>query len=203
MWSAGEEAARYRVYRNGQPVGETIREQFPLPDATPPTLAEYQVQALDADGAASFLSAPVRVVRGEAVQIVEPQAEGEVQHEGYTGEGYVVLEKGTGPLRLRIDVAEGGRYALAARYANGSGPVNTGNKAALRTLRVDGGEAGVLVMPQRGDGVWDDWGYSNPVPLHFSEGEHILQLVFTPEDENMNLDVNRALLDHLRLTPLE
>lgn len=39
-------------------------------------------------------------------------------------------------------VACGGVYAVDARNANGSGSINTDARAAIRTLRVDGRDAG-------------------------------------------------------------
>ncbi len=73
---------------------------------------------------------------------------------------------------------------------------------AVRTLRVDGRAAGVLVMPQRGSGRWDDWGYSNPLVVWLAAGRHVLSLMWTPLDENMNRHVSTALIEHLRVTPL-
>jgi hypothetical protein len=91
-------------------------------------------------------------------------------------------------------------YLVEPRYANGSGPINTDAKAAIRTLRVDGREAGVLVMPQRGTDRWTDWGYGTALRVRLAPGAHTLTLAFTPLDENMDGRVNTALLDHLRLT---
>jgi hypothetical protein len=89
------------------------------------------------------------------------------------------------------------------RYANGSGPVNTDNKAAIRTLRVNGDRIGPIVMPQRGPDLWDDWGYSNPQRVALAAGTHTVTLVFTDSNRNMNGTVNAANLDHVRLTRLE
>jgi len=56
------------------------------------------------------------------------------------------------------------------------------------------------VMPQRGAGVWNDWGYSNPVHVRLPAGTHTLQLRYTDLDENMNRETNAAHLDHVRIT---
>ncbi|HUE96712.1 MAG TPA: hypothetical protein VMN39_08635, partial [Longimicrobiaceae bacterium] len=61
---------------------------------------------------------------------------------------------------------------------------------------------GALVMPQRGTDLWTDWGYSNPVRVRLSVGPHVLTIAYTERDRNMSLEINDALLDHVRLTPL-
>ncbi len=205
QWDAVPDAVGYEVYRNGQPVAMTEEARFPVEAGE--KLAEYQVQALGASGWPSFLSAPVRVGDESAVRIVQAEAasaaEAEQEHEGYTGEGYLRLTKEENTtVEIPVEVEEAGAYAIAVRYANGSGPVNTDNKAALRRLRVDGRRVGPIVMPQRGDGQWNLWGYSNPQRVRLGAGRHTFTLTLTPSDENMNLEVNTALLDHIRLTRL-
>jgi hypothetical protein len=68
---------------------------------------------------------------------------------------------------------------------------------------VDGKEAGVMVFPQRGIGEWSDWGYSNPLQLILSKGEHTISLEYKEWNENMNGYVNQAMIDELRLVPIE
>ena len=92
---------------------------------------------------------------------------------------------------------------MEPRYANGSGPINTDAKAAIRTLSVGGDDIGVLVMPQRGTDRWTDWGYGTGLRLELPAAEYTLRLLLlSPQDENMDGRVNTALLDHLRLTRL-
>ncbi|MFS6555600.1 hypothetical protein VPJ68_09015, partial [Parabacteroides distasonis] len=86
--------------------------------------------------------------------------------------------------------------------ANGNGPINTENKCAIRTLSVDGHRIGTIVMPQRGAGNWNDWGMSNTLQVRLTPGTHTLSLQFLPENENMNLRVNHALLDRFHLRRL-
>jgi hypothetical protein len=166
--------------------------------------AEYQVQAVDAAGIGSFLSEPLRREATGSVTLARPVgAPLEREHSGYSGAGYVRLTRGQNlRVELPLRLACGGEYLVDARYANGSGPVNTDSKAAIRTLRVDGREAGVLVMPQRGSGHWDEWGYGTPLRLTLAAGAHRLLLEYTALDENMDRHENTALLDHLRLTRL-
>ena len=166
-------------------------------------LVEYQVLALDSTGLASFLSEPVRVVPPAAEWTVKPAGVLERTYAGYTGGGYLRLEVARNTtVRLPVRVSAAGTYAVDARYANGNGPVNTDDKVAVRTLVVDGDTAGVLVMPHRGVNAWTDWGWTNAVQVPLTAGEHVLTIVYTPLDENMNRRVNTALLDHLRVTRL-
>jgi hypothetical protein len=65
-----------------------------------------------------------------------------------------------------------GRYSLDFRYANGNGPIAAGAKAAIRSLEVDGVGVGAVVIPQRGDRLWTDWGYSNGIPIDLNPGRH-------------------------------
>lgn len=120
---------------------------------------------------------------------------------GYTGAGYAVLTRTENrALTLKFKVPKAGRYALDFRYANGSGPVNTDNKCALRTLKLDGKEVGPVVMPQRGAGDWSDWGWSNTHLVELKAGAHSATLSFEPGDENMNVEgINTALIDYLRV----
>jgi hypothetical protein len=112
------------------------------------------VLAVDSSGSQSFLSAPVEVLSSAGKIEVEAEEGREArrnQYEGYSGSGYLRLERDENRvLDYRVKVARAGRYAIKFRYANGNGPVNTENKCAVRTLRLDGHHVGALVMPQPG-----------------------------------------------------
>ena len=200
-WAPVPGAGRYVVHRDGAPVDTVTATTYPVRAGA--VLAEWQVAALDAAGLASFLSEPVRVIAPGAARTVKPSGALERAHAGHTGAGYLRLERGRHVVvRLPLRVARAGWYAIDARYANGSGPVNTEDMAAVRTLLVDGDTVGVLVMPQRGVDRWSAWGWTNVHVVRLAEGAHVLTLALTPRDENMNGRVNTALLDMLRLTPV-
>ncbi|HKP75634.1 MAG TPA: hypothetical protein VJT67_08830 [Longimicrobiaceae bacterium] len=198
-WAPVPGAARYDVYRNGRMAGSTRTPSFTVDLAH--ELTEYQVMAVDAAGVGSFLSEPARQGFDGVSVSVPAGAPLEREHEGFNGAGYVRLtrEQNTA-VRIPVRVACAATYEIAARYANGSGPVNTDAKAAIRTLRVDGRPVGVLVMPQRGVNAWSDWGYSTSVRVSLTPGEHEVVLEYTPLDENMDRHENTALLDHLQVT---
>ena len=52
-------------------------------------------------------------------------------------------------------------------------------------------------MPQRGVANWNDWGLSNGVLVDLTPGSHTLTVEYLPEDENMNIKTNHALLDRV------
>jgi len=88
---------------------------------------------------------------------------------------------------------------VSFRYANGSGPINTDNKCAVRTLFIDGKQVAAVVMPQRGKDDWSNWGYSSGSIVSLSKGRHTFELRFEPQNENMSPAVNRVILDSMRL----
>jgi hypothetical protein len=199
-WEAIPEVQSYRIYRNGAPHDTTTATRYPLPNA-PASLAEYQVLAVGPTETASFRSEPVRHVAPPAVDTVQVPGPLKREYAGYTGEGYRPLRTDASTtVEMTITVEEPGTYALDVRYANGSGPINTDNKCAVRTLAVDGDRIGPIVMPQRGDGVWTDYGYSQPLHVGLAAGTHSVTLTYTASNKNMNGAVNAANLDHLRVT---
>ncbi len=209
-WAAVENAVGYVLYQDGQrgpDLGAATKYGLPA-TANAPALSYYQVLAVDADGRESFLSEPVEVVVPGARQHVKPTAgltktgPGQSQLPGFTGGGFVLLPKEASPLSFEVRLKEAGRYEVEIRYANGSGPVNTDNKCALRTLYADGQRVGPIVMPQRGAGEWANWGYSNALRVPLTAGVHRLELRYDgATDANMNAEgINTALIDELRLT---
>jgi len=105
-------------------------------------------------------------------------------------------------ITIPVKVAKDGNYAIDWRYANGNGPINTENKCATRILCIDGQQVGVSLFPHRGTNEWNNWGWSNATVIPLKAGVHILTLEFSDAVENMNIHVNQALLDQLRVTKL-
>ncbi len=54
-------------------------------------------------------------------------------------------------------------------------------------------------FPQRGTGLWNEWGWTNTVQTYLTAGEHGLTLEFLPQNYNMNMLGNQAMADALRL----
>lgn len=198
-WNPIEYIGHYVVLRDGQPVDTTRQTSY---KATVP--GEYQVIGVSPDGVPSFASEPRSNTLRMVLQMPESSTSmtsSEVSYapegalEGFTGTGFVEIDHNSRPVSVSFDVPEAGEYAVSVRYANGNGPVNTENKAAIRTLSVDGDRAGILVMPHRGVANWNDWGSSNSVIAPMAAGRHSITIDYRPENENMNLGTNHALID--------
>ncbi len=52
-------------------------------------------------------------------------------------------------------------------------------------------------MPHRGVGNWSDWGNSNSLLVPLKAGRHSLTIDFRPENNNMNINTNHALIDQI------
>jgi hypothetical protein len=57
-------------------------------------------------------------------------------------------------------------------------------------------------MPQRGNNEWSNWGYTNGMRIWLTAGEHTLTIAYREANRNMDLAVNSALLDHVRVARL-
>lgn len=203
-WNPIEYITEYKVIKDGKEFLRTRQTELELTQA-----GDWQVIGVGADGIEGFASEP----RSNRAVIVydlpggsDTVGSAEACYKPPTVEGYngsfVEVDSKSEPFSYMINVPEKGTYSINVRYANGNGPVNTENKAAVRTLLVDGHKAGTLVMPQRGAGNWDDWGFSTGVHVMLEAGQHTLTIEMRPEDENMNLDTNHALLDRIMIRNL-
>ncbi|OON68400.1 glycogen debranching protein [Hymenobacter sp. CRA2] len=203
-WAPVEGAKAYQVLHNGEFAARTTETEFGVP--APTAYTEYQVLAVDAQGYESFASEPLAIEVNRFRQLVELETAATKSgkpYPGATGRGFVEISHTVNRrLTVRVPVPAAGLYALDFRYANGNGPINTSNKCAIRTLRRGPQRLGTVVLPQRGVGEWSDWGYTNPIVVELPQGTHTLTLDFDPANENMNGEVNQAMLDHLRLTRL-
>jgi hypothetical protein len=160
--------------------------------------AEYQVSAVDAHGRESFLSDPIEI---NSDPIIVRSREGAPEHATVAEDaGAIQLDRDQRTkISLQVTVPVARRYDIKFRYSNGSGPINTDNKCGVRTLFVDGQRVGVIAMPQRGEMQWSKFGFSSVQSVNLNRGRHVIELRFEPEDQNMNPDVNRVLLDSVYL----
>lgn len=202
-WNPIEYIGHYEVILNGKRVAKTRQTSYALTEQ-----GEWQVIGVSEAGVESFASEP----RSNADRfVVEMSGEktsmksAEISYQpltpiaGYNGNGFVETDHSTAAISVTIDVPADGEYAFSLRYANGNGPVNTENKCAIRTLTIDGNKIGTVVMPHRGVANWDDWGMTNEVKTELKAGKHTLCIEYRPENENMNLSTNHAIVDCVKL----
>ena len=200
-WNPIEYIGSYIVLKDGKEVARTRQTQYPLT-----TAGEWQVIGVAGDGTQGFASEPRSNRLRHATDFageVTTLSSAEVSYQpseaiaGYNGAGFVETDRNMPSRAVTIDVPEAGVYSISVRYANGNGPVNTENKAAIRTMAIDGAKVGTVVMPQRGVANWNDWGMSNGVQVSLTPGKHTVVIEYRPEDENMNIATNHALLDRV------
>lgn len=198
-WNPLEYSEKYIVLRDGERIAETRQTSFPAD-----VQGEYQVIGVWHGGVEGFASEPRSnrpVSRLQAADRATVMTSKEVSYqpeqplEGFTGDGFVEVDRSTGPVTVEFDALADGTYSFAVRYANGNGPVNTENKCAIRTVSVDGKRIGIIVMPHRGVANWNDWGMSNYLQTPLKAGKHTVTIDFRPENANMNGATNHALID--------
>ncbi len=198
-WNPIKGAMSYHIYENGKVIETTTSTSYPIISTH---LKEYMVSAIDADNFESFISEPIlnsykTVMKFELEDFVSKANLGYVN---YSGKGYIELSNAKNKnISISINIPEAGEYYLDFKYSNGSGPWNTDNKCALRSLYLNKDYVGAVVLPQRGLDEWSDWGYTNSYKVHLNKGKNELKLTLENWNINMNVEVNTAMLDFLRV----
>lgn len=206
-WNPIEYIASYDIVRDGRVIDNVTTTNY---DASTP--GEYMVIGVAGDGTRGFASEPlsnrpvtVIVPSGRTSTITSTEVAYQPKHPltGSSDGCFVEIDQLSAPVSATFDAPEDGTYSVRVRYANGNGPVNTENKAAIRSLNVDDKLAGTIVMPHRGVANWNDWGLSANVNIPLTKGQHTLSIVMRPEDRNMNLHTNHALIDNIQITRIK
>jgi Bacterial alpha-L-rhamnosidase 6 hairpin glycosidase domain len=200
IWNNVDGVMTYRVYKNGIKINEVKNNFIKFnQDET----AEYSVSSIDSAGYESFVSEPILVTKPTNVSIWPAEkvaSKSDLPYTNYTGEGFVEISVDQNNMIIfNCEMEQGGIYLVDFRYSNGSGPWNTDNKCAIRSLYCNDMYTETMVFPQRGNGEWSDWGMSNATKVKLTAGINQLKLVYEPWNINMNVDINTAMLDHLRL----
>ena len=174
-----------------------------LMDISLPEMDGYAVcehlRDIDKNKVPSFASEPIIVYdkRNEkTIELEDYIQQSDNKYNNYQGKGYVETNNSVNTnITLPFSANKSGVYTLKFRYANGNGPVNTENKCAIRSLKVDGSTAGTTVFPQRGANEWSNWGYTNSIQIKLSKGKHLFEINLETKNENMNTEINQALID--------
>jgi len=202
-WNSIEGVAMYRILKNGKQWNETKATSCMIPSNE---YGEFQVEAIDKNNIHSFAGEPVEIYAESSIQFYEIEKYlpvSNLPYHGFSGTGFVEISRTINrTVNIDINISLEGLYAIDWKYSNGNGPTNTENKCALRTLFVDDTRIGAQIFPQRGIKEWSNWGFSNAVQVQFRSGLHHVRLEFMPENENMNIDINQAMLDYLRVVKL-
>lgn len=204
-WEAIPGAVSYTVYKNGVKLKTIDTKSFEV--SGDDAFTEYKVTATDADGFESFSSEPLIVYPKSGEQILEMEnyaPKSDLPYSNYSGKGFVetTMLQNTN-IRIPVTVAEAGKYLIDLRYSNGTGPWNTDNNCAIRSLYVNDAYNGVMVLPQRGTGEWSDWGFSNSRIVELTKGKNTIEINFENWNINMDGQINDAMLDYVRLICIE
>lgn len=202
-WEDVSGAVAYNIYRNGSLVKNTDATKAETNDDE---FVEYQVSAVDQFGIESFLSEPIQILNNSKSNIFQFEdfvRKSPRPYTNHSGSGFVETSLNSNAnIRLRFSVKESGSYLLDLRYSNGTGPWNTDNNCAMRTLYINEEQVGTMVMPQRGKDEWSDWGYSNSYKVELSKGLNQFDLILEDWNTNMDGEINEAMLDYFRLIKL-
>jgi hypothetical protein len=202
-WNIVEGAVSYRILFNGLLIGNTNSITYPI---IANKYGEYQVIALDKKQVPSFASEPISFYNNKTTQLIDAENTNPIsnlKYPGFNGKGFVETSKTVNnTLQFQVEIMEDGIYAVDFRYANGNGPTNTENKCAFRTLVINNEAKGTIILPQRGVKEWSNWGFSNSVQSSLKKGHYLVQLSLKDFNDNMNLEINQAMIDLIRITKL-
>lgn len=144
----------------------------------------YSLVAVDKNGISSEMSKPILISPEHSSQTYEAE-EGEYSPEnfeataaGFTGTGYVVdfLAKKT-DLKLTVEAPETGRYQISMIY-NNYGDATSGQDCGIRSVYVDGKDAGTMVFPI----VKFDFQQSPYLFVYLEKGTHTIEIRYNPDD---------------------
>jgi len=203
-WNKIDNAKSYVIIKNGKVWKQTNSSSIKISTRK---YYEYQIVAVDSNNFNSFASEPVQTRNTKyhyTIELEDLVCGFSNKNNNFQGNGYVEISKlNNTTIAVPVYIHQSGLYSIYFRYANGNGPVNTENKCALRTLKINGKNAGVFVFPQRGTNEWSNWGYSNYIQIKLAKGKNLIELVFNPLNENMNSEVNQAFIDAVTLLKID
>lgn len=199
-WNDTSVNISYKILQNGKLLKETSDTSLKIDTNK---YGDYQIIAVANNKTESFASEPFQVYPAANEQIIQIEdfvSKSNKPYQGFTGKGFVEISKTENrKIDFDINLTEDGNYILDVRYANGNGPINTENKCAFRTISIDNKNSLTLVFPQRGKEEWSNWGWSNSIKVPLTKGLHHVEISFENWNENMNGEINQAMLDCVRL----
>lgn len=196
-----EKDVTYDIYINGKKTGTAKNDKVEIKNVDKYTTVNVVPVGKEFTG---FMSRTKEIIPEGAMTLYQFEnvapAGTELVPEKYSDKFVETTTEKNTDITFAVKVEKAGTYLIDLRYANGNGPINTDNKCAIRTLIVNNHEAGAIVMPQRGYGEWLSTGFSNMLQVELLSGKNMIQIKYvTPQNANMNGDVNTALLDYMRI----
>lgn len=196
-----QKGVRYALVTSGKASPPSTDTVFPLPDKAAYTVTSVMPVGPETNG---FISRPRETIPPENVHIYQCEefaAPGTRYIDGKRGRDFVeITTHSNTDISIPVMAPAAGVYYIDVRYSNGNGPVNTGDRCAVRMLCVNTHLQGAVVMPQRGEGEWLNTGFSNMLRVELLSGKNIIQLIYAePSNRNMNGNDNTALIDYIRV----
>lgn len=179
VWAS--DADSFVVLRNGVPVDTTSIGVYDVKQD-----GEYQVIALGKDGWDSFASEPLGYHSEEIV----------------TKLGIHTSATENSNVTIKVNVPCDGLWFADFSYNNPQDNFEDNNKCCNRSVYVNGKKAGLAVFPELGKGLTDLLLRSNSLKLELRKGLNTIELRYSDENVNMNIDVNECYIDDIRLVPL-
>ncbi len=201
LWDSIPNAVKYEVYKNGKLYTTTTDvTKLELDESN----GEYTIRAVDIVGDPSFICEPVYYTpKKNNISLFYPnQCNKSISIKGAPAKMIELTKIKNREVKWDLKIEDDAAYIIFFEYTNGSGPWNTDNKCANRTLWIDNNKIGPVIMAQRGTNEWSNIGETNRLKINLSEGKHSLKLTFEPENENMNVDINTALLGQMHIIKL-
>ena len=157
----------------------------------------YSLMAISPEGVCSELSQPIVVSSGR----IKVEAEsGEVSDSSCISSAYVIDKRSkSADLTINVDIAKEGRYLLSAVY-NNSGDATSGVSCAIRSVYVDGKDAGTLVFPEVYKEHKDQ--LSTHLCVNLTQGRHSVKVFYDTAnqyDRNMSITKNDVEYNYFNL----
>ncbi len=198
-----EENVKYNLYINGEISEQIDSNAVILPQAT--NFTQYALAPISTTNGSGFIQRPIEYIPNGSLIMLQAElfatsGTSFIKDKAKARRFVEITTTKNTNLTFTVEIKEAGEYFIDVRYANGSGPINTENKCAIRSLMVNGNYAGPIIMPQRGIDEWLSTGNSNMQCVNLNQGINKISIEYRkPENINMNVDVNTALIDFIRI----
>lgn len=103
-------------------------------------------------------------------------------------------------IEFSIRIKESGTYIADWRYQNG-GPINTGEKCALKELSVNKEIQRIIYFPHMGN--WREWAFNHPIVVKLEKGENTIRIYNTDKTLSQKDQYPVINIDLMRLRKIK